>query len=854
MLDTLIIALVVSIPMAAAGWLVGICVDRLGAGPALRGRVWGLALVASAAVTPVALVVDGLNVRSPIAIARPNHEAPALVPDFTSAPAPEPVPVVVSAPISAAIAGEPTARAAPQLRPADLAPFLPLGLFLIFALGVAIRWMSLAYRLGRLARHVSISGACEDGELTRRLHAEAYRLGVTAPRLRLHPDPGAPFLTGVARPVIILPRPLLETLAPEPVSLILAHELAHLKARDNWRALGEEILLGAFWFNPIMPLLRNRMGIAREQVCDALALNGAGRRVRHAYAEMLFALLKEGGVVQPALAFPGDNAQVVQRMRAILHPGGRFSLARHFTTGALSGVLAAAVLALPLAFAAQPLPPSAVSAPYLAGPASDVRRPTGPNPGVALAPNAIPRGAPPLLAADFVGEEPTVASFLTQGAALVSDVVQAMAVADSSAPSRPGLEPAVLRSSPEPAGVMLDVRVVEIDRGLIARFVDLAGPVIDQRGGRLHPPADRAADIEAVLSGLGRQGVVRVLSTRRFNAMSGEVNQLRLGGDVLAPVGRDATGAPTMVAKPYGASLNIAANILSGGRIGLTFTTRSSEFETHGAFDGGQDASRLIVSALDFRSAENTVDLPAGGSLMIAGLLRQQAAPYGEAMQILPVLGRLYRSAEFLKGETELVMVVSPVLPAEVWDFADRDQACRAGPSGDCLIRTSTAPAPRAPGRLVVIEGCILNNGAAQPLYYAIPSGASMRTVLRDRTGRDTDMLLTAQVAGDDSIQLTAEVTAEGMATTRRQVAVPSGRTAALGVKDGDNSYTFNITPTLRAADQLSALRPRSSLTCGSLAGGSPAPQEMQSAGPQAGVARGRTSQMASAAVRSQLR
>ncbi|MCB8829828.1 type II and III secretion system protein family protein, partial [Escherichia coli] len=65
------------------------------------------------------------------------------------------------------------------------------------------------------------------------------------------------------------------------------------------------------------------------------------------------------------------------------------------------------------------------------------------------------------------------------------------------------------------------------------------------------------------------------------------------------------------------------------------------------------------------RLADTTVELPSGGSMMIAGLMRddaRQAISGLPGLSKIPVLGTLFRSREFVRNETELVIIVTPYL------------------------------------------------------------------------------------------------------------------------------------------------------------------------------------------------
>src|SRR5690606_29830190 len=115
------------------------------------------------------------------------------------------------------------------------------------------------------------------------------------------------------------------------------------------------------------------------------------------------------------------------------------------------------------------------------------------------------------------------------------------------------------------------------------------------------------------------------------------------GGEFPVPVGQETDGGSTKVTiefKPYGVRLAVRPIVLSGGRISLQLSTEVSELTTMGAFTlgGGQGGSALVIPGLNVRRASNTVELPSGGSLMIAGLLREDTR---QNIDQLPGIGGL---------------------------------------------------------------------------------------------------------------------------------------------------------------------------------------------------------------------
>jgi pilus assembly protein CpaC len=169
----------------------------------------------------------------------------------------------------------------------------------------------------------------------------------------------------------------------------------------------------------------------------------------------------------------------------------------------------------------------------------------------------------------------------------------------------------------------------------------------------------------AMVQAFERVGLVRTLAEPNLTVVSGEAGKFLVGGEFPVPVGQDSTGKVTLEFKPYGIGLGYTPVVLSGGRIALKLSTEVSELSSLGAFSLGNGANTLTVPGLSVRRVESSVELPSGGSLMIAGLLQQQSKQNIDAlpgMTALPVLGSLFRSRDYLNGETELVVIITPYI------------------------------------------------------------------------------------------------------------------------------------------------------------------------------------------------
>jgi pilus assembly protein CpaC len=189
-------------------------------------------------------------------------------------------------------------------------------------------------------------------------------------------------------------------------------------------------------------------------------------------------------------------------------------------------------------------------------------------------------------------------------------------------------------------------------------------------GGNLQSSAGAAIDA------LERTGIVRTLAEPNIMAVSGESANFLAGGEFPVPVGQDNNGRVSVEFKPFGVGLAFTPLVLSEGRISLQISTEVSELSVQGALQGQSIASvdedgnavttqNLTIPGLVVRRAESTVELPSGGSTMLAGLIQsrsRQTLDQLPGMKNLPVLGALFQSRDFLNEETEMVVIITPYL------------------------------------------------------------------------------------------------------------------------------------------------------------------------------------------------
>jgi pilus assembly protein CpaC len=173
--------------------------------------------------------------------------------------------------------------------------------------------------------------------------------------------------------------------------------------------------------------------------------------------------------------------------------------------------------------------------------------------------------------------------------------------------------------------------------------------------------------VQGVVRALERTGMIRTLAEPNLTAVSGESAKFLAGGEFPVPVSRDSEGNVQIEFKPFGVGLGFTPVVLSEGRISLRISTEVSEITSENAFvtGGTSTVPGITIPGLRVRRAETTVELPSGGSIVMAGLLQQQTKQNIDGvpgLKNIPVLGSLFQSRDYQNGETELVVIVTPYL------------------------------------------------------------------------------------------------------------------------------------------------------------------------------------------------
>ena len=156
--------------------------------------------------------------------------------------------------------------------------------------------------------------------------------------------------------------------------------------------------------------------------------------------------------------------------------------------------------------------------------------------------------------------------------------------------------------------------------------------------------------ISATLKALARRNALKTLAEPTLTAMSGQPAEFIVGGETPYNTS-DGNGHVVTAFKQYGVKLNFTPTVKSNGRVGLLVDTNVSE----PAPGGG----------ISERGAKTTVEIPAGCTLAIGGLLQddeKQELSQLPGLGDIPILGALFRSRDYIHDQTELVIMVTPVM------------------------------------------------------------------------------------------------------------------------------------------------------------------------------------------------
>lgn len=226
--------------------------------------------------------------------------------------------------------------------------------------------------------------------------------------------------------------------------------------------------------------------------------------------------------------------------------------------------------------------------------------------------------------------------------------------------------------------VMLKVRIAEVQRNVLKQFginttamfsigkfaLNLANinpfpsTLISPLGGYGGGWSSGGDSVDVLIRAMERDGLLRTLAEPTLTAISGEAANFLAGGEFPIPVAQDAETL-TVEFKKFGVGLGFTPLVMSEGRISLKISTEVSEISK----DLTVVLRDITIPGLSVRRAETTVELPSGGSLAMAGLIKDTARADitgTPGLKDLPILGTLFRSRDFVQNQSELVVIVTP--------------------------------------------------------------------------------------------------------------------------------------------------------------------------------------------------
>jgi bla regulator protein BlaR1 len=172
----------------------------------------------------------------------------------------------------------PTIRSIWNVAPGVLVAVWAMGATVLLATWI-VRWR----RLSTVAREAT---PLTTGPIVDALRAIEQRASITRP-IAVASSDGClePGVFGIVTPTLVWPSRLGDHLSPGQIEAILAHEVTHVRRRDNLAAILHLLAQAAFWFHPLVWWIGARLIDERERACDEAVVNGGSER--HAYAESI---------------------------------------------------------------------------------------------------------------------------------------------------------------------------------------------------------------------------------------------------------------------------------------------------------------------------------------------------------------------------------------------------------------------------------------------------------------------------------------------------------------------------------------------------------------------------------------
>ena len=270
----------------------------------------------------------------------------------------------------------------------------------------------------------------------------------------------------------------------------------------------------------------------------------------------------------------------------------------------------------------------------------------------------------------------------------VEEAVDVQNAADTfSPPEQPPINDTTINGSQQ---INIRVRFAEVSRNDVQRLgIGSSGGIAFGGSG---------GEVDALVGALQRNGMMTILAEPNLTASSGRPASFLAGGEIPIPTPGNQAGQITVQYKPFGVSLEFTPTLIRTNRIALRVKPEVSSLSRVGAVRAnGVDLPSLMV-----RRADTTVEVASGQTFAIAGLFqRQMSTDYEETPEVadLPILGPLFRSARYRRDETELVILITPVLVKPVRDrglATPLDRPAPPPPPGPAFVKARQLPEPNS--------------------------------------------------------------------------------------------------------------------------------------------------------------
>jgi pilus assembly protein CpaC len=228
--------------------------------------------------------------------------------------------------------------------------------------------------------------------------------------------------------------------------------------------------------------------------------------------------------------------------------------------------------------------------------------------------------------------------------------------------------------------VMLEVKIIEINRTLAEklgfdfnRAASKAGDAFTKimtgalpvaPGTLFKSPVEGGGTGPFLIDAEREDNLIKILAEPNIVAISGQEASFLVGGEIMIPVPQS-LGMITLIGKQFGVGLKFTPTVLAADRVNLVVAPEVSELVGFNTISTTSTGGVVSVPTFTTRRISTTVQLRDGQSLAIGGLLKDN---FKEQIKRFPmlgeiaILGSLFRSTNFLKDKTEMMVIVTPRL------------------------------------------------------------------------------------------------------------------------------------------------------------------------------------------------